>query len=397
MAKKNEERRTLGTGSIVEWGAGKFRLKWYAKDGKQHSKIFAGGRRDAEKELRKMLASLDNDTYIKPNKLTVTDLCEKFLSSYTSIDGKDGKVKDTVQDSYIEHCRNHIIPNLGYYDVSKVTTGICQDFLDNLKPVAKGKEKLSPTTCNHIRTRLIQVFNFGIRQELIVKNPAKGTDKAKTETEEMQILDDAELRTLLSACTGNYWDIPIRIAAFTGMRQGEILGLRWNNVNLEKRTIFIERSLSYSKAAKGYKLTDCKTDGSRRTIKVSQMLMEALKKHKAEQDALKEKNATTWIDRNLVCCRDNGEYLCGTNLTRGLQDILETAKIRRIRFHDLRHTHASHLIRSGANIKYISARLGHASTRITWDVYGHLFPQDGDVLVDIFDSILVPPVTSPVE
>lgn len=386
MAKRYEERRAYGTGSCIQIGPDKYRIRWRTKDGKQPNRIVKGGRRDAEKKLRKMLASLDDNTYIKPTKMTVKDLCEEFIASYTSLYGTDAKVKGTVEDSYIGHCRNHIIPGLGHYEVSQVTGKMCQDFLDNLKPARKQVEKLSPQTRNHVRTRLIQVFNFAMDLEIINRNPAKNTKRAKVSTE-MQILNDVELRMLLDACMGDYWEIPIRIAIFTGMRQGEILGLTWNNVNLKERTIHIEKSLSYSRA-KGFELTDCKTECSHRTIKVSSTLIEALKKHKVEQDALKEKNAAIWVDRNLVCCRDNGEFLCGTNLTRGFQDILDTANIRRIRFHDLRHTHASHLIRQGANIKFISARLGHASTRITWDIYGHLFPQDGDVLVDVFDKVL---------
>ncbi len=196
----------------------------------------------------------------------------------------------------------------------------------------------------------------------------------------MTILTDAELRALLTACVGTTWEIPVIIAANTGMRQGEVLALTWDKVDFERNEILVNRSLEQTN--KGFNSKEeTKTDSSTRTIEVSVAVMETLKR-------LKEKQKTTYNPMNLVCCRHDGNYVYGSNLTRGFQRVLTAAKVKQVRFHDLRHTHASHLIRAGVDIIEIARRLGHKSPKMTLDIYGHLIPQTRGAAVRAWDSIL---------
>lgn len=352
-------------------------------EGKYHSKTIHGGQRDAARELNSILASLDNHTYIKPSRLTVKDLTEQWMHTW------ENKVEKKTWERYCDQCRNHIIPHLGQLRLHELRAHVIQEFLDDLCPVAKGKKKLAPRTVNHIRTRLIQILDWAVRLDFIYKNPARCTSKARVPREEMQILTESELRVLFAACTGTSGEIPILIAAFTGMRQGEVLGLTWDRVDLDRREVLVTRSLE--RTHEGFRLKETKTEGSMRTTKFGDTLLQALRKHKTAQDAKRADYGAIYNDYGLVCCRDNGDYVYGTNLCKGFQSILKDSGIKKVRFQDLRHTHASHLIRAGMNIKFISVRLGHRSWSVTQDVYGHLVPEDQDVLVETWSRIVEEP------
>ena len=156
------------------------------------------------------------------------------------------------------------------------------------------------------------------------------------------------------------------------MRQGEILALQWDCVDFDAGTIAVRQSLQGPTGRRVRKKP--KTRYSRRTIEIDPATIAALRTHRETQELQKLLAGGLYNDRGYVCAREDGEPMYGTNLTVAFQRLLRQAGLRRIRFHDLRHTHASILIRAGEDILTTSRRLGHSRPSVTLDIYGHIIP-----------------------
>ena len=265
-------------------------------------------------------------------------------------------------------------------------------FYKELKKSGKqrGKGGLSQQTIHHYHVVLNQGLNWAVRKRIIKDNPAKYADAPKVSHKEMEILSQVELNKVLAAAVDNPWGIPIILSAWTGARQGECLALTWDNVDIEKRTIYVCTSLEYIGGE--YRIKNPKNEYSKRTIPIGNRLIDALKRHKEIQQLQKHQWGDSYHDMNLVCARENGTYMQGTNVTRGFQMMLDTLKIKKVRFHDLRHTHASILLQT-LPVHVVSKRLGHKNPRVTWETYCHLMPNAEDMAADVFEQALEPPAT----
>ena len=176
------------------------------------------------------------------------------------------------------------------------------------------------------------------------------------------------------------------LAIYTGARRGEVLGLNWNNVDLEKGTIKIIDNLCTTQ--NGLIIKQPKTNSGIRTIAISQSLIKILKKHKIDQMKNKIRLGTSYCDNNMVCCYEDGHLFNPKRFSAKFNEFLEKNDLPIVRFHDLRHSHASLLVKIGVQPKEISARLGHSNIGITMDLYSHIYDETDREVANMFDKLI---------
>jgi len=235
----------------------------------------------------------------------------------------------------------------------------------------KLREKRSADTTNNIRLILLMIFNYAKSLKYVSFNPIEEIKPYPLVHKEMDFLNPQEIIQLLKHSTEPYKTL-LLTAILTGMRRGEILGLQWGDIDWNSNTLFVNRSLYWLThkermgAEERWRFVEPKSKRSKRAIVISPKLKEALEIHRI----------TFQIgSHDLVFCNKEGNPLDPDNFVkREFKPTLEFAGLRKIRFHDLRHTYCSLLISQGENIKFIQSQLGHASIQTTIDRYGHLMP-----------------------
>lgn len=333
--------------------------------GKRKQKWFSGydTQKKAEKDMIAKLNELNTNTYIEPTDETVESYFLYFL------DDKKDTVKPGTWRNYKGYVHNHIIPKLG-----KIK-------LQNLKPqdINRFYKELSKTISNrtvkHIHMFIKDVLEQASNWDVISKNVAKVVDPPSPKKAKIEIWEETETIRFLEIARSNRLFIAFFLALTTGMRQGEILALKWSDVDFDSKVLYVNKSLS--KGEKGHELMDPKTASGKRRITLDDETLEALRQHKINQHKEKLKAGPLYKNEDFVIASTVGSFVNPRNLTRTWYQLLDSAAeqgIKKIRFHDLRHTHASYLLNNGIDIKVVSERLGHASVEITYNTYIHILP-----------------------
>lgn len=355
-----------------------------------YCKVFKGLKRDAEQKKRQLMTEMENNKYVKPTNLTVGELLDKWYEEYVLVENDVNTIR-----GYQQRINNHLKPELGHYHLNRLTTDNVRQYYTKLRKSGnlRNGEGLSNQSILHIHRILKQAFNWAIFMKLTNANPLVGMKNPKIikDSDKLQHLNNSELYALLQACSGTIWETPIYIAAYTGARQEEVLGLCWDCVDMKAKTITIRRTTVIVDGETQLK-NRAKNHTSKRTINISDKLIKALKKEQETQALRKLAFGDLYQSRNLVCAREDGSFMHGSNLTIGLQRILKKAELPIVNFHALRHTHISLLIMNshklGTDILSISKRAGHSSIRTTMDTYGHLMPGQQEKTAGSFDMLL---------
>ncbi|EJQ91283.1 site-specific integrase [Bacillus toyonensis] len=319
-------------------------------------------KQEAHKAMLELEQSLTLGTYIQPNKILYKEyLLERFLED------KMTKVKKQTLNTYRWIVEKHIIPAIGDVELTKLNPMIIQGLYNKLT-----KEKaLSDENIQKVHTLINDSLKKAERWGLIARNPAALVDRPKAVKKEITVWNVEEVRQFLKYAkkSGRYY-IAFLLALTTGMRQGEILGLRWKDVDFENGCVRITQTLS----SDGKDLLPyTKTKSGSRTIDLPEETVIALKKHWLFIRGEREKHRS-YKNLDLVVCTEFGTPTHKSNIRRVFKSIIKKADIPKIRFHDMRHTHATLLLLQGVNPKIVSERLGHADVRITLDTYSHLLP-----------------------
>lgn len=292
-----------------------------------------------------------SSTYNEPTKHLFKDFILNWLH---------GTYKHEVKTTSFERAeasvKNHLIPYFQTTPLDKITT---YD-IDQLY-AQKSQAGLANATVKVMHNIMSKAFQKALKWGLIQKNPVVDATPPSIKKKRKQIWSVGEAKTFLEVCEQEDYLIPFLLAIFTGMRRGEILALRWKNVDLNKGVIHVEESLARTKA-EGLFVKDVKTAHSERDIYLSPSLQEALANHKSQQEE---------HPMDLVFPSKNGHYLEPRNLLRKYKLLIKNVRVPYIPFHNLRHTHATILMRMGENPKVVSERLGHARVGITLDIYSH--------------------------
>jgi integrase len=235
-----------------------------------------------------------------------------------------------------------------------------------------GTGGLSPRTVHHLHRILKQALSTAVRWNLIVSNPAEKVDPPKVERSKMRALDAAETAVLIAHFRGTRMFIPVLLAVLCGLRRGEIAALRWCSVDLARRQLSVAQSTEQTKS--GTRLKETKS-GRARTVALPSLVVDELRKHRARQGEELLKIGVRTNDEIHIVAQEDGAPLQPNSLTHEFVRLLAKAKVLpKMRFHDLRHTHATHLLTNGAHPKVAQERLGHSSVGITLDLYSHVLP-----------------------
>jgi len=338
----------LAKGSVINKSG-----SWYAvyRDGGVQKWERAGiSKRKAEKLLSKRLDQINTGTYQDFEKILFEEFSEKWLSDYARI-----SVKKSTYISYETIVRLHLNPCFGKKYLHRITTAAIQKFVSEKIT----KDGLSPKSVVNFLIPLKEMFKHAVIWGYIRRDPSLHVKRPRVEQEEMDFLNPEEIRLFLDNVSKEHYALFLT-AVMTGMRRGELLALQWGDIDWHSNQISVRRSIF-----RGEFITP-KSKNSIRRIVMSPMLREALEQHR-----LLGKQS----GKELVFSNGNGLSIDPDNLVmREFHPALDRAGLRRIRFHDLRHTYASLLISQGENIKFVQSQLGHASAKTTLDRYGHLMP-----------------------
>ena len=354
-------------------GAGKRRQKWHS---------FRGPKREAQRELTRLLRELDTGAYVEPTHLTFADYLERWLAHIKQ------SVSTLTYERYADIARQHLIPAFGRTELSQLRPLHIQDFYTKALTSGRldGRGGVSAQTVLHYHRVLHQALRQALRWQLIARNPVEAVTPPRPAAIQYNTLDEAMTGRLLTACEGEPLYMPVLIAAATGMRRGEILALRWADVDAQTRMIHVQQTLELTRAGIGFKQP--KTSKSRRAIAIPAYLAERLEDHRREQAKQRLRVGPVYENLDLVCARADGLPWDPRYFSKAFKDLVDRTDIPKVRFHDLRHSHASQLLRQGVHPKVVSERLGHAAIAITLDRYSHVLPGLQEDAADRIDRAL---------
>ena len=368
--------RDQGQGHIRERGPNRWELKFdLGRDpvsGKRLSRYvtFKGTKREAQAELNRLLNRRNEGTYVDPTKMTVAEYLEHWLA--VDIDRRVATKTARRHRGIVHH---QISPRIGRIPMRKLTPVHIEAFEAELQQsgYVKGRKRghgLAAQTVLHVHRTLSQALAHAVKTGVLFKNPAEQVKPPRPRRREIAILTKPEVAAVLRAAEETWIYLPVLVGITTGMRRGEILGLRWSDINFNAATLTVNQSLERMKGKSVFKSP--KTNTSRRTITLPAMTLEALKAHRSKQ-------ATECLQlglgkAELVFSHGDKTTLDPDSLTKAFDRLIATTGVRRITFHGLRHTHISHQLMDGVHVKIVSERAGHTSISTTLSVYAAFIP-----------------------
>jgi integrase len=379
------KRRERGEGSYRQRGDS-WELKFPATDPatgqrKLRYVTFKGTKTQAIAKLRELTKDAADGAYKAPTRSTFADVLDSW--------DKTLNVSPKTAERYRELVRLHIRPRLGAVKLQNIRPSLIEGFyvelLNGERPDGSKVRPLAPRTIGHIHRLLVKVLSTAERDGIIPTNPARKAVRPKIERTEIEILTEQQARDVLTKLRGRPMFLIAAVGLATGMRRGEILALRWRDVNLDAAELQVNQSLE--ETAEGLRFKAPKTKRGRRTISLPAFIVAELRTHKAAQNAQRlALGLGKGGDDALVICKVDGEPLSPDNISSDWRRHVRTLKLPAVSLHALRHTHASQLIASGMDVLTISRRLGHGAPSITLDVYSHLFKPTDRGAAAIFDQ-----------
>lgn len=359
-------KRSKGSYSIVlELGkdpsTGKRQQKWLTVN---------GTKKDAERELARRVNEVNIGTFADPGKITVSEFLEQWLKNYAEIN-----VSGKTLERYRSIVTHHLRPAFGTLPLARLAPlHIQAHYSRALKNGRKDGRKggLSPQSVLHHHRVLSEALSMAVRWQLLARNPAEAVEPPTVRRKEVQPIDETATAWLLDAALGTRLYIPIMLSVCSGLRRGEILGLKWQDLQWDSARLWIRRALEETKL-KGVIFKEPKNKRGR-SVALPLVAIEALRFHKHQQRGHREMLGSGYKDNDLICCVEDGSIWKPSAFTSAYRALLRRRKLNGPNFHAIRHAHASQLLKEGVDIKVISERLGHSKTSFTLDVYGHLLP-----------------------
>lgn len=291
--------------------------------------------------------------------------------------------KDRTYSSYEQLLRVHVLPTLGHLPLAKVTP----QHLTALYAVRR-QDGVSAETLAHVHTVLHTALKHALRVDLVARNVTEAVDKPKASYRRPDPLDAAQARRLLEAAKDHRLHALFVLALATGMREGELLALHWDDLNLVKGTVRVERTLQPARRAPAA-FDVPKTEHSRRVLDIGPSIVAVLEVHQVRQQIERRAAGAFWQDMGLVFPNTVGKPMDGINLLqREFYPLLERAGLPRVRFHDLRHTAATLQLHESQDLTAVSATLGHAQTSTTANIYAHALPSGRKKVAASMDRLL---------
>jgi integrase len=330
--------------------------------GKRKQKTRSGfdTKKEAQAALAELVNSVEKGEYYEPRKKTFKEFARDYFEK-TYIN----RVKPTTFDRSTSLLEKQILPYFKNIQLKDMDQFVIGDFYQ-----AKLKEGLSASYIQRMHELLRMLLIVAKKWELIQKDVAGMIEAPKIKKKEMEIWTIEQVNQYLKHTKHSRYHPIFFLAAYTGMRKGEMLALSWDDINLDEKYINISKTLY--KITNEYVVNEPKTASSIRKIYFDDDIERVLKKQRVKQNLEKLKNGGVYQDNNLVFAQEDGGYVNPSAVNQLFLRFIRQINVPRIRFHDLRHTHATILLQMGVNPKLVADRLGHSSVKITLDVYSHV-------------------------
>jgi len=347
-------------------------------DGKprRHFETVRGKKGDAQRRLTELLASLDKGVYTPPGKLTVADLFAQW---------RDGYVRTNCSmrtlDAIESIAKHHLMPALGHIQLKQLQPAMIQAYYTQAL-----EKPLAPRSVHYHHRILKQCLKFGVRQGFLGRNPCELVDPPSPKGKTMRTLTQSEVTDLLIAAGGSKHYPIIYTAVSTGLRQAELLGLRWRDIDIASQSISVSRSLYKRRGV--CQFMEPKTAHSRRRVAMTAKLAEFLTEYRLERQRLYYQVRKPMTLDDLVFANHEGDPVDPGVLSHSFGKLAKRAGLANCRFHDLRHTFASLMLQRGAKPKVISECLGHASVAFTLDCYSHIIDGMQTEAMALLDEVL---------
>jgi len=390
MEKEKKRKRGQNEGSIYKRKDGRWAsvLNLGYQGGKLKRKYFYGAtRKEVNDSLTAEQEKLRKGLPIVVERQTLKQFLERWLE-----DSVKPTVRPATYVSYEQQVRVHIAPALGHHQLTKLGPQHILAYMnDKAKPIPqpdneKPKPGLSAKTIGYHRSLLVMAVGQALKWGLVARNVATLVDRPRAVKYEIQPITPEQARQFLEAIKGNRLEALFTVALSLGLRRGEALGLRWQDIDFEKRTLRVHQSLA--RINKKLVLSEPKTKSSRRILDLPATLAVRLKEHRTRQLEDRMAAGTGWVETGLVFTSGIGTPVDPRHVKRYLDPVLTKAGLPHFRVHDLRHFCASLLLAQGVPLKVVSDLLGHTQIGITADLYTHVLPGVRKEAIDLMDRIL---------
>lgn len=373
------KRRGHGEGSIYQRKDG----RWAASislENRRRKYFYGDTRREVQEKLKIALREQQQGMLAASPQQTLKAYLEQWLEQV---------YRPTIKPLTYQQCRSavyhHLIPALGSTPLQKLTAAqvqrLCTQKLD---------EGLAPRTVAVIHAMLQRALENAVKWGLVSRNVAKLVTLPRVERYNAQTLTSEQAMKLLEVARSSRIETLLLMAITTGMRQGELLALRWSDIDFDQGIVFVRRTVARI-TGRGHVESEPKTTSSRRRIVLPAVTLQALKDHQQRQEQIRSKLGDKWHEQGLVFAGRYGRYLHTASLAKTLNRLLAQAGLPHMRFHDLRHSAATILLAAGVHPKMVQELLGHSTIAMTMDIYSHVLPPMQQEVANKMDGLFKHP------
>ncbi|MGH2507600.1 MAG: tyrosine-type recombinase/integrase [Ktedonobacteraceae bacterium] len=369
-------RRTQGEGSV-----------YMRKDGRAAASAMYEGKRitkygktkkEAWENLQAVLDDLKQGKAVIGPKQTVAQYLTRWLE-----DSQRLQLRQRSYGRYAYAVNKQIIPTLGHIQLDKLTHEDVQKLCTNLMD-----QGYAPRTVGKAHVVLRKALKDAVLQKMLSQNVTDHIALPRVSDYEARVLTWAECERLIEASQGYRIWFFLVLALVTGARRGELLALRWSDVDVETGLVFIHRSVGHASYASGYVENEVKTRAGRRKVRLPQFVLDLIGKQKEYLEYLRVKAGTKWQEHDLVFTNLTGGYMDEASIRKPFKRLLKKLGLPDMRIHDLRHSAATLLLASGVSPKVVQELLGHSDIKVTLGIYGHVIPGMQEKVIEVMDKHL---------
>ncbi len=360
---------------------------YHRKDGSWCAQISLQGKRitkyartqhECRQWVKDTLNKIEHGLTFEGSQLSV----EAYMKSWLS--GKALARRPATVHNYKRYTEQYILPMIGKLRLQAVVPGHIRQLYLRMQLEGKGAR-----TIQLVHVTLNCAFGQAVKEGLIGHNPLDGVERPKVETKHFEIFTEEQARDFLTAAQGHKYEALYYLALTTSLRKGEILGLRWTDVDWTKGTLKVERQLQQANW-RAATLVPTKTKSSRRMIKLGHRALAMLEDHRQKQEQEKLLAGDRWQEHGMIFTTSIGTYIDQTKVSREFKALLRKANLPEIRFHDLRHTSLSFLLDRGTPVNTVQKRAGHSKASVTTDIYGHALDRSDEIAAEEIEDIVTP-------
>ena len=353
---------------------------WQAQiynDGKRISHTFTT-KQAAQVWLRQMQGQLEQGLNYQGTKTTLAEYLPQWLENSRIT------LRENTAYHYALVVRKHILPRIGKLQLKDLTLARVEQFYSQLI-----QDGIGIRTVRITHNILHKALEKAVRYRLILYNPCHGAALPRYKHGEMKVLDQSQVTTFLIAAQDSPYQALYHLAVVTGMRQGELFGLKWSDLQWTSGILHVQRQ-AHDIAGKGASFSEPKTKSGRRTIALGDNTLQVLRQHRNSEPGRISTAGNRWKDNDLIFPSTFGTPINPSNMRLDFNQVLVKAGLPKIRFHDLRHTAASLMLNHGVPAIVVSKILGHSKPSITLDIYGHLYVEMKDEAAKLMDQLVSP-------